>query len=143
MDLDISVNYAFLCDDVRSEIGGKFSYIGQTEVVFSPVLPFVVPKAFIVYSCSGPVGKYNVSTKVTNIDSGQVIFSIPDHMIEIKKINQSIREVYALHNLQYKEEGKYLVEVLYDNEEILNFSYLVKKITQERVTELPINLSSN
>ncbi|HAR63729.1 MAG: hypothetical protein DKM50_03640 [Candidatus Margulisiibacteriota bacterium] len=143
---NLKMLYAFICDDVRHELGGKMTYVGQTEVLQVQKFPVIFPKICVVYSCMGEKGKYKVSSRVTEKDSQSIVIQIPEHDIEIISLEQKIREVIQIHNLKIEKPGNYLVEVFYNGELLTDFYFNValQALTtkNDNTFNIPIIMSS-
>jgi hypothetical protein len=148
MDM-FKVGYAFVCDDVRQEFGGKVSYIGQTDAIFVPKFPVIINKLCIVYSLLGMPGKYKVSAYIKEKESQKKIIQIPEHDLLIKDKENKIREVFQLHNVKIEKPGLYDVLIDYNETTIVSFTLKVDflkkqgKVKPDGSMNIPIVLSNN
>jgi len=145
---NFTIQYAFVCDDVRQEVNNKVTYVGQSDVIILSKLPAMLPKLCIVYSTMGNPGKYKVTASINHKESGIKLLEIPAHDIEIKNKDQKIREIYQLHNVKIEKIGKYEVRIFYDGKPFYTFFFQVSNAPPQKGRgtgpyNMPIILSQN
>lgn len=134
---DIKVLYGFVCDDVRQEVGGKMTYVGQTEVFFIQQLPVVFTKLCVVYSVMGPKGKYRVDVKIRGMKAGDSVVQVPSHEVEINSPEHKIREVIQLNSLKIDKDGHFVIQVFFNDQRVHEFYFSVNLVAQPPLKDKP------
>lgn len=125
--IPIKLLYAFVCDDVRQEINGKMTYVGQTEGYTVPQVPVVFSKLCMVYSAMGLKGKFQVEVAIRERSSGQQLLHIPKHEVDFQNEEHKIREVVQMNGLKLERDGHYEVGIFY-NDELVHVFYFTLNI---------------
>jgi hypothetical protein len=118
--------FSILCDDVRREDNGKFMLIGLFETIGSAVFPAVHPKLYVMNCwCSG-IGKFKQRTRLVNPDNSKLI---EDEETEFSLIDLKAKHriVARFNNLRFISPGEYAVEVLLNNELKVRYPLIVEK----------------
>jgi hypothetical protein len=143
------VLYALVCDDVRQEVGGKVSYIGQFDAINVQKLPVMLSKLCMVHAVKGVPGKYRVKTSLISKKTQRIVIEIPEHEIEIKSDSHKVRQVYQLHNVKLEDASEYIVKIEYNGLEFYSYDFVVTNNLKNSVPpdggpmQMPIKLSQN
>ena len=65
--------FTLLCDDVRQEMGGKFSLMGLFESISSHSFPALHYRFVIMNEWTGGKGEFSVKIRLLSPDQAQVI----------------------------------------------------------------------
>jgi len=109
------LNYTILCDDVRQEMGGKFSLMGLFESIYSNTFPATHPRFAIVNEWTGGKGEFLSRTRLLAPDQKQVL-SESDSKINFFNESQRHRDISVRFNSTFKVPGTYWIETLLDGE---------------------------
>src|ERR1700693_3596077 len=67
------LNFTILCDDVRQEMGGKFSLMGLFESIYANSFPAMHHRLAIVNEWTAGQGEFTVKIRLLTPDRGQVL----------------------------------------------------------------------
>jgi hypothetical protein len=111
------LNFTLLCDDVRQEMGGKFSLMGLFESITANSFPALHHRFAIMNEWTGGKGEFVVKIRLLAPDSRQVI-SESESKITLYSETQRHRDISVRFNTTFKTPGAYLIETLLDDERI-------------------------
>lgn len=111
------LSYTLLCDDVRQELGGKFSLMGLFESIYANVFPAVHPRFAIVNELTGGKGEFTVKIKLLSPNKEDVL-SESETKISLFGENQRHRDISVRFNSTFPMPGTYWIETLVDGERI-------------------------
>jgi hypothetical protein len=109
------LKYTLLCDDVRQEMGGKFSLMGLFESIYSNTFPAVHPRFAIINEWTGGKGEFVSRIRVLAPDQKEVL-SESDSTINLYNESQYHRDISVRFNSTFKVPGTYWIETLLDGE---------------------------
>jgi len=109
------LSYTILCDDVRQEMGGKFSLMGLFESIYANTFPAVHHRFAIVNEWTGGKGQFVAKIRLLAPDQLQVL-SESQSTISLFNENQRHRDISIRFNTTFAVPGTYWVELLLDNE---------------------------
>ncbi len=127
-----ALSYTLLCDDVRQEVGGKFSLMGLFETIYANTFPAVHPRFAIVNEWTGGKGEFAVKIRLLAPDKEQVL-SESEAKINLFNETQRHRDISIRFNTTFKTPGTYWIETLLDNEQISITSLAVQQVSQQTV----------
>jgi hypothetical protein len=111
------LSYTLLCDDVRQEMGGKFSLMGLFESIYANVFPAVHPRFAIVNEWTGGKGEFTVKIKLLSPNKEEVL-SESETKISLFVETQRHRDISVRFNTTFASPGTYWIETLLDGERI-------------------------
>ncbi|HAK61544.1 MAG TPA: hypothetical protein DCO77_14410 [Nitrospiraceae bacterium] len=126
------LNYTLLCDDVRQEVGGKFSLMGLFEAIYANTFPAVHPRFAIVNEWSGGKGEFHVKIRLLDTDKKKVV-SESETAITLFSESQRHRDISIRFNTTFPVAGTYWIETLVDDKQINMVSLAVKQVNQQSV----------
>ena len=119
--------FSILCDDVRREDNGKFMLLGLFETIGAPQFPVAHPVLYVMNCwCSG-VGTFTQRTRIVTPDNIKLIeddeteFSLPD-------LKSKHRIVARFNNIRFNVAGEYAVEVLLNGELKVRYPLVVEQV---------------
>ena len=119
--------FSILCDDIRREDNGKFILIGLFETIGAAIFPVCHPSLYVMNCwCSG-IGTFKQNTRIVApgntrlIEDEETEFILPD-------IRNKHRIVAKFNNIQFQEPGEYAVEVLLNGELKVRYPLLIEKV---------------
>jgi hypothetical protein len=127
-----ALSYTLLCDDVRQEVGGKFSLMGLFETIYANTFPAVHPRFAIVNEWTGGKGEFAVKIRLLAPDKEQVL-SESEAKINLFNETQRHRDISIRFNTTFKAPGTYWIETLLDNEQISITSLAVQQVSPQTV----------
>jgi hypothetical protein len=106
--------HSILCDDVRSEVGNKPSYMGvYTGAMVLPELPFQHPRLFIAKSFAGGEPSYTVGLKFVGPDGASIL----NGTIPLHQAGDEFGVIVNLGSIRFERAGIYeLLLTLIDSE---------------------------
>jgi hypothetical protein len=125
------LSYTLLCDDVRQELGGKFSLMGLFETISSVSFPAIHPRFAIVNEWIGGKGEFVATIRLLGPDKKQVL-SDSESKIVLFSETQRHRDISVRFNTTFPSPGTYWVEILLDNERISLVSLAVQQAGQQQ-----------
>ena len=111
------LSYTLLCDDVRQEMGGKFSLMGLFESIYANVFPAIHPRFAIVNEWSGGKGDFMVKIRLLSPNKEEVL-SESEARISLFNETQRHRDISVRFNTTFSSPGTYWIETLLDEERI-------------------------
>lgn len=126
------LGYTILCDDVRQEMGGKFSLMGLFESIYANTFPAVHPRFAIVNEWTGGKGEFKVRVRLLAPDREQVI-SESEAAIVLFSETQRHRDISIRFNTKFAVPGTYWIETLLDDERVSLVPLTLQLITDKTV----------
>jgi hypothetical protein len=118
--------FSVLCDDVRREDNGKFMLIGLFETIGAVSFPVVHAKLYIMNCwCSG-LGTFRQKTRLLCPDSRKLVED-EETEFRLADLKSKHRIVARFNNLRFDVPGEYAVEVLLNNELKARYPLIVEK----------------
>jgi len=124
--------HTILCDDVRQEMGGKFSLMGLFETISAGTFPAVHPRFAIMNEWSGGRGEFIAKIRLLAPDRKTVI-SESEAKLALFNETQHHRDISLRFNTTFPAPGTYWIEMLLDSEQIALVPLPVQKINQQTV----------
>ncbi len=125
------LSYTLLCDDVRQELGGKFSLMGLFESIYSGSFPAVHPRFAIVNEWTGGKGEFLARIRLLGPDKKQVL-SESESKLVLYSETQRHRDIAVRFNTTFPAPGTYWVEILLENERISMVPLSVQQTGQQQ-----------
>jgi hypothetical protein len=125
------LSYTLLCDDVRQELGGKFSLMGLFENIYAGSFPAVHPRFAIVNEWIGGKGEFIAKIRLLGPDKEQLL-SESESKLVLYNETQRHRDIAVRFNTTFPAPGIYWVELLLDNERISLVSLAVQQAGQQQ-----------
>jgi len=125
-----ALNYTLLCDDVRQELGGKFSLMGLFENIYASTFPTVHPRFVILNDWTGGKGDFTVTIRLLGPDKEQVL-SESESRISLQSEAQRHRDISVRFNTTFPVPGTYWIETLIDNSRVSLTPLLVQQAGQQ------------
>lgn len=126
------LNYTLICDDVRQEVGGKFSLMGLFESIFAHAFPAVHHRFAIVNEWVGGRGEYTVKIRLLAPDREQVL-SESQTRLALFDETQRHRDISVRYNTTFKTPGTYWIETLLDGEQVGMTPLTVQTVNEQTV----------
>lgn len=124
--------YTILCDDVRQELGGKFSLMGLFETIYANAFPAIHPRFAIVNEWSGGKGEFRVKIRLLSPNRQDVLSESESAFTQYSE-TQRHRDISVRFNTTFPAPGTYWIETLLDNEQIGLFPLSLQKVTEKNV----------
>lgn len=124
--------FTLLCDDVRQELGGKFSLMGLFETIYAGSFPAVHPRFAIVSEWTGGKGEFTVKIRLLTPDKEQLI-SESEAKISLFSETQKHRDISIRYNTTFAAPGTYWIETLLDDETVSLTPLSVQLSSQQKV----------
>jgi hypothetical protein len=124
--------YTLLCDDVRQEVGGKFSLMGLFETISAETFPAIHSRFAIVTEWTGGKGEFAVKTRLLTPGQDKVV-SESESRFNLVGENQRHRDIAIRLNTPFEIPGTYWVEFLVDGERAGLTPLHVQKVSRETV----------
>ena len=125
------LSYTLLCDDVRQELGGKFSLMGLFETIYAGSFPAIHPRFAIVNEWTGGKGEFVAKIRLLGPDKEQVL-SESESKLVLYSETQRHRDIAVRFNTTFPVPGTYWVEILLDNERISLVPLAVQQAGQQQ-----------
>ena len=117
MKIKPKLNYTILCDDVRQEMGGKFSLMGLFESIYANSFPAVHPRFAIVNEWTGGKGDFKLTIRLLGTNKKDVL-SESDSTMSLFSETQRHRDIAVRFNTTFSASGTYWIELLLDGEQV-------------------------
>jgi hypothetical protein len=129
------LDYGFICDDIREEVGNKLTLVGlYQDNIFVPKLPFVFPKLCVLAQVTGISKDDRFSVQFEDPDQKklgkEITFAIP-----AQQKGEKLRIVGIFSPLKVEKEGTYTLTITIndDQETKVNLSFVIKKRRPEKL----------
>jgi hypothetical protein len=132
MKIKPKLNYTLLCDDVRQELGGKFSLMGLFESIYANAFPAVHPRFAIVNEWTGGKGDFKLKIRLLSPNK-QEILSESEATLKLFSETQRHRDISVRFNTTFNAPGTYWVEMLLDDERVNLVPLPLQMITEKNV----------
>lgn len=126
------LSYTIICDDVRQEMGGKFSLMGLFECIYSSSFPTLHPRFAIVNEWTGGRGDFVVRIRLLAPDREQVI-SESESKLSLYNKTQRHRDISIRLNSSFKVPGTYWIETLLDGERVGMVPFPLQTVSNEMI----------
>jgi hypothetical protein len=126
------LSYTLLCDDVRQEMGGKFSLMGLFESIYSHTFPALHHRFAIVNEWTGGQGEFTVKIRLLAPDREEVL-SESETKLSLFNETQRHRDISIRFNTTFKVPGTYWIETLLDDERISLVPFPLQFISDKNV----------
>ncbi len=126
------LNFTLICDDVRQEMGGKFSLMGLFESIYASTFPALHHRFAIVNEWSGGKGEFSIRIRLLSPDRAQIL-SESESRLSLFNESQRHRDISIRHNTTFKVPGTYWVETLIDGEQAGVIPLAVQMVTEQTV----------
>ncbi len=126
------LSYTLLCDDVRQELGGKFSLMGLFETIYAGAFPALHPRFAIVNEWIGGKGEFVAGIRLLGPDKNQVL-SESESKLVLYSETQRHRDIAVRFNTTFPAPGTYWVELLLDHERIGMVPLAVQQAGQQQL----------
>ena len=126
------LNFTIICDDVREEVGGKFSLMGLFESIFAPAFPVLHHRFAIVNEWIGGRGEFSVRIRLIAPDR-TTILSETESKLALFSQTQRHRDITVRFNTTFQVPGTYWVEMLVDGQQAGIVPLAVQKVSEQIV----------
>jgi hypothetical protein len=126
------LSFTLICDDVRQEMGGKFSLMGLFESIFSHTFPAMHHRFAIVNEWIGGRGDFMVRIRLLAPDRSQVL-SESQTKLSLYNETQRHRDISIRYNTTFKVPGTYWIETLLDDEQVGLVPLVVQMVSEQTV----------
>jgi hypothetical protein len=126
------LNYTILCDDVRAELGGKYSLMGLFESIYSNAFPALHHRFAIVNEWSGGKGEFVVRIRLLAPDRKQVL-SESETKLNLFTETQRHRDISVRFNTTFTVPGTYWVETVLDDERVSMIPLTLQQVSDKNV----------
>jgi hypothetical protein len=124
--------HTILCDDIRQEMGGKFSLMGLFETISSGTFPAIHPRFAIMNEWSGGRGEFTARIRLLAPDRKTVI-SESEAKLALFNETQHHRDISLRFNTTFPAPGTYWIEMLIGNEQVALVPLPVQHVNQQTV----------
>ncbi len=111
------LSYSILCDDVRQELGGKFSLMGLFENIYANSFPAVHPRFAIVNEWTGGRGDFRLRVRLLGTNKKDVL-SESESVLSLYNETQRHRDISVRFNTTFPVPGTYWIQILLDDEQV-------------------------
>jgi hypothetical protein len=127
-----SLVHTIICDDVRQELGGKFSLMGLFETVSAPSFPVVHPRFAIVNEWAGGRGEFHCRVRLLAPDR-KTVLSESESRFALFNEAQRHRDISVRFNTTFPAPGTYWIEMIIDDEQAALVPLTVQQVNQQTV----------
>lgn len=124
--------HTIICDDVRQEIGGKFSLMGIFESISAPSFPVIHPRFAVWNEWSGGRGEFTAQIRLLSPDR-KTVLSESASRFTLYHENQRHRDITLRFNTTFSAPGTYWIEMLIDGKEVASVPLPVQQVSRDIV----------
>ena len=110
----IHPHFTLLCDDVRFEVGNRFSLMGVFHSITAAELPLALLKVAVVTYLHGE-GTANAEVRILTPDRSQIVMASQSAPIDLPADGSTYNLNFFV-NVVFQQEGTYWVQLLLDSE---------------------------
>jgi hypothetical protein len=114
---DAEIVYQLFCDDVRLEVGNKFSLMGIFHDIYVQQLPVGLPKLAVITQWRGK-GEYSSEVRILSPDRKTLLANSPSTHFEIPEDGFANNINFFL-SIQFEKPGDYIVQTYLNSEPFL------------------------
>ena len=126
------LSYTILCDDVRQELGGKFSLMGLFESIYANTFPALHHRFAVVNEWTGGKGEFLARIRLLAPDRARIL-SESETKIALFSETQRHRDISVRFNTTFNVPGTYWVETLLDEERASIVPLTLQHVTDKNV----------
>ena len=126
------LSFTILCDDVRAELGGKYSLMGLFESIYSSAFPALHHRFAIVNEWTGGRGEFVVKIRLLAPDRKQVL-SESETKLSLYNETQRHRDISVRFNTTFSVPGTYWVETVLDDERVSIIPLTLQQVSDKNV----------
>lgn len=127
-----ALSYTILCDDVRQELGGKFSLMGLFESISAHTFPAYHARFAIVNEWHGGRGEFSARIRLLAPDR-KTVLSESASRFSLYSESQRHRDISIRLNSTFSVPGTYWIEMIIDDDQVALIPLLVQHLTQHNV----------
>lgn len=127
-----TLSYSIICDDVRQELGGKFSLMGLFESISAHTFPAYHARFAIVNEWCGGRGDFAAKIRLLAPDQ-KTVLSESASRFSLFNETQRHRDIAIRLNSTFSVPGTYWIEMLIDDEQVALAPLPVHLINQQNV----------
>lgn len=124
--------HTIVCDDVRQEMGGKFSLMGLFETISAGIFPALHPRFAIINEWSGGRGEFLAKIRLLAPDR-RTVLSESEAKFTLFNDTQRHRDISIRFNTSFPAPGTYWLEMLLDNDQVAMVPLPVEQVSQQTV----------
>jgi hypothetical protein len=124
--------HTILCDDVRQELGGKFSLMGLFETISAGTFPALHARFAILNEWSGGRGEFIAKIRLLTPDR-RTVLSESEAKFALFNESQRHRDISVRFNTSFPAPGTYWLEMLLDNEQVALVPLPVQQVSPQTV----------
>jgi hypothetical protein len=132
MKIKPRLSYTILCDDVRQELGGKFSLMGLFESIYAGQFPAIHPRFAIVNEWTGGKGDFRLKIRLLTTNKQEVL-SESEAKLSLYSETQRHRDISVRFNTTFKTPGTYWIEMLLDDDRVALVPLPLQMVTEKNV----------
>ena len=130
------LQFSLLCDDLRREDNGKFILIGVFEALAGRNFPMQYNSLCVVNRWCNGEGKFMQRVRIMSSGNEKVV-ETEETPIDLPATLANITSVSVFRNTQFKEPGRYWVEVLLDGDLKQRYPLTVLKMQDSKPSSGP------
>lgn len=127
-----SLVQTILCDDVRQEVGGKFSLMGLFEGISAQAFPVVHPRFAVWNEWTGGRGEFTTTVRLLAPD-GKTVLGSSDSRFSLATEQQRHRDISLRFNTTFPSAGTYWIDILLDGAPVARIPLPVQAINRQTV----------
>ncbi len=126
------LNWTLFCDDVRQELGGKYSLMGLFEAIYAGSFPALHHRFAIINHWSGGKGEFSCKIRLLTPDREKVISESESTLVFFSE-TQHHRDISVRFNSLFPFPGTYWIETILDDEVISSIPFILQHVTDRNV----------
>ena len=127
MNINPTMQFSILCDDIRREDNGKFMLIGIFEAINAVKFPAKHNTLFVANRWCKGEGSFTQKIRIINANDKGLVFQTEGQPFQLTDIDKHHTIISKFNSLLFHSPGKYWVEVFLNNELILNYPIMLKQ----------------
>ncbi len=127
-----SLVHTIICDDVRQELGGKFSLMGLFETISAPSFPVIHPRFAIVNEWTAGKGEFLSRVRLLAPDR-KTVLSESESRFSLYSETQRHRDISVRFNTTFPAPGSFWIEMIIDEERVALVPLMVQQVNQQTV----------
>ncbi|HNV86775.1 MAG TPA: hypothetical protein PKL97_07425 [Candidatus Omnitrophota bacterium] len=128
MNINPTMQFSILCDDVRREDNGKFMFLGLFETIGGASFPLKHSRFYVANRWCKGAGAFKEKIRVIREETGESLLVSGETTFELKELHHYHTTINRFDGIVFPAPGKYLVEVLLNDDLVISYPVALKQI---------------
>jgi len=128
MNMNPTLQFSILCDDVRREDNGKFMFLGLFETIGGAKFPIKHPRFYVSNRWCKGAGTFIERIRIFQEEAGKTLIESKPTTFELKGMQHYHTTINRFNGVSFPSPGKYLVEVLLNDDLMISYPIMLRLV---------------